>query len=392
MSDLAPGSKLPVAGSKMALSTVALISAGLFVRSLRESYKADPGFDPNRVLLASLDPFLNGYDENRGREFYRRLVERVATLPGVESASLARRLPLTLSGIAFSAVVIDGYTPSRDEDMRLNYETVGPHYFHTMRIPLLRGRDFDDRDHERAAGVVIINETTARRYWAGGDVLGRRLNVGRNWLQVVGIAKDVKNRSLSEGHQPFLYLPLLQDYRSNMILVARASADPAKLFHAVQAEVAALDPEMPVFDAKTLEDHIGVSLFLQRMAATLLSIFGLLALSLAALGLYGVMAYSVSQRTRELGIRVSVGAKQRDILKLILGQGLMLSVIGVIGGLMIALAVTRLSAHLLYGVSVADPMTFTVVAVMLLGVALLAAYFPARRATKVDPMIALRNE
>jgi len=274
--------------TQVALSTVALISAGLFVRSLRESYKADPGFDPNRVLLASLDPFLNGYDETRGREFYRRLVERVATLPGVESASLARRLPLTLSGIAFSAVVIDGYSPGRDEDMRLNYETVGPHYFHAMRIPLLRGRDFDDRDHERAASVVIVNETMARRYWPGGDALGRRLNVGKDWLQIVGIAKDVKNRSLSEGHQPFLYLPLLQDYRSNMILVTRATSDPAKLFHAVQAEVAALDPEMPVFDAKTLEDHIGVSLFLQRMAATLLSIFGLLALSLSAVGLYGV--------------------------------------------------------------------------------------------------------
>jgi predicted permease len=160
--------------TQVALSTVALISAGLFVRSLRESYKADPGFDPNRVLLASLDPFLNGYDESRGREFYRRLVAGVATLPGIESVSLARRLPLTLSGIAFSTVVIDGYSPGRDEDMRINYETVGPHYFHTMRIPLLQGRDFDERDHERAAGAVIISEAMARRYWAGGDVLGRR--------------------------------------------------------------------------------------------------------------------------------------------------------------------------------------------------------------------------
>src|SRR5712691_1834427 len=316
--------------TQVALSTVALISAGLFVRSLRESYRADPGFDANRVLLASLDPFLNGYGESRGREFYRRLVEHVATLPGIESVSLARRLPLTQSGIAFSAVAIDGYTPGRDEDMRLNYETVGPHYFHTMRIPLLHGRDFDERDHERAAGVVIINETMAGRYWAGGDALGRRLKAGKDWLQIAGIAKDVKNRRLSESAQPFLYLPLLQDYRSNMILVARTATEPEKMFHAVQAGIAALDPEMPVFEGNTLADHVGVSLFLQRMAATLLSIFGLLALSLSALGLYGVMAYSVSQRTRELGIRVSVGAKQRDILKLILGQGLMLGVIGTV--------------------------------------------------------------
>jgi predicted permease len=343
-------------------------------------------------MLASLDPFLNGYDDGRGREFYRHLVERVAAVPGIESASLARRLPLTLSGIAFSAVAIDGYTPGHDEDMRLNYETVGPHYFHTMRIPLLQGRDFDERDHERAAGVVIINETMARRYWAGGDALGRRLKLAKDWLQIVGIAKDVKNRSLSEAAQPFLYLPLLQDYRSNMILVARTAAGPETMSHGVQAEIAALDPEMPVFDAKTLEDHIGVSLFLQRMAATLLSIFGLLALSLSAVGLYGVMSYAVSQRTRELGIRISIGAQRSDVLKIILGQGLVLSVIGLTGGLVIALLVTRLAAHLLYGVGAADPATFTGTAILLLVVALLASYVPARRAAKIDPMIAIRIE
>ena len=378
--------------SQMALSTVALISAGLFVRSLSEAYRADPGFDPHRVLLVSFDPFLSGYDDNRGREFYRLLVERVGTIPGVQSVTLARRLPLTLSGIAFANVVIEGYAPTKDEDMHLNYETVGPHYFQSMRIPLLRGRDFDERDQERAPGVVIINETMAQRYWPGGDALGKHLKLTKGWLEVVGIAKDVKNRSLSETPQPFLYLPLLQDYRSNMILVARTAIKPEKMLHAIQKEVAALDPEMPMFDVKTLEEHISVSLFLQRMAATLLSIFGLLAVSLAALGLYGVMAYAVSQRTRELGIRVSVGAKQPDILKLILGQAVMLSVTGVVGGLTIALAVTGFSAHLLYGVSAADPMTFAVVALMLLGVALLAAYFPARRATKIDPMIALRIE
>ena len=207
--------------SQMALSTVALISAGLFVRSLREAYEADPGFDPHRVLLASFDPFLSGHDDNHGREFYRRLIERVRTLPGVQSVTLARRLPLTLSGIAFANVVIDGYTPAKDEDMHLNYETVGPDYFRTMRIPLVQGRDFDERDNEHARGVVIINETMARRYWTGGDALGRRIKLDKSWLQIVGIAKDVKNRTLNEALQPFLYVPFLQDYRSNMILVAR---------------------------------------------------------------------------------------------------------------------------------------------------------------------------
>jgi predicted permease len=378
--------------TQVALSMVALISAGLFVRSLREAYKADPGFDPHGVLLASFDPFLSGYDESRGREFYRRLVERVKTVPGIQSATLARRLPLTDGGIAFANVAIDGYAPAKDEDMRLNYETVGPQYFQTMRIPFVHGRDFDERDQEDARGVVIINETMARRYWPGGDALGRRLKLTKDWLEIVGIAKDVKYRSLSEAPQPFLYLPLLQDYRSNMILVARTTIEPEKMFQPVRAAVAALDPEIPIFDFKTFEEHVGISLYLQRMAATLLSIFGLLALSLASIGLYGVMAYSVSQRTRELGIRISVGAERRDIFKLILGQGLALAIVGLLGGLVVALAVTRLMAKLLYGVSTNDPVTFAAIALVLMGVALQACYFPARRATMVDPMTALRFE
>ena len=276
--------------------------------------------------------------------------------------------------------------------MRLNYETVGPLYFQTMRIPLLQGRDFDERDQEGAPGVVIINETMAQRYWPTGNALGERLKLTKGWLEVVGIAKDVKNRTLNEARQPFLYVPLLQDYRSNMILVARTAIEPQKMFHAIQTEVAALDSEIPMFDVKTLEEHIGVSLFLQRMAATLLSIFGLLALSLAALGLYGVIAYAVSQRTREMGIRVAVGATQNTILKLVIGQGLTLCAVGVIGGLIIASAVTRFSVHLLYGVSATDPVTFMSVALLLMAVTLLACYFPARRATRIDPMLALRIE
>src|SRR5260370_15594818 len=276
--------------------------------------------------------------------------------------------------------------------MRLTYETVGPQYFQTMRIPLAHGRDFDERDQDGAPGVVIINETMAGRYWPAGDALGRCIKLTKDWLEIVGIAKDGKNRSLSEAPQPFLYLPLLQDYRSNMILVARTPTEPQQVSKSVRAVVAALDPGIPIFDVKTLEEHVGVSLYLQRMAATLLSIFGLLALSLAAIGLYGVMAYSVSQRTRELGIRISVGAERRDIFKLILGQGLVISVVGLLAGLVAALALTRLTAKLLYGVSATDPVTFIVIALLLLCVAMLASYFPARRATKVDPVIALRMD
>src|SRR5712671_1708193 len=227
--------------TQVALSMVALISAGLFVRSLQEAYKANPGFDPDHVMLASFDPFLSGYDEIRGREFYRHLLERVRALPGVQSATLARRLPLTLGGIAFANVMIDGYAPAPEEDMRLNYETVGAQYFQTMRIPLVHGRDFDERDHERAQRVVVINETMARRYWPHGGALGalgQRLKLTGDWLEIVGVAKDVKNRSLSETRQPFLYLPLFQDYRSNMILVARTAVEPEQMSQSVRAEVA----------------------------------------------------------------------------------------------------------------------------------------------------------
>ncbi len=378
--------------AQVALSMVALVSAGLLVRSLRHAYHANPGFDPNRVLLVSLDPFLSGYNESRGREFYRQLVERVKALPGIQAATLARRLPLTLSGIAFADVAIDGYTPAPAEDMRFNYDTIGPHYFQAMRIPLAQGRDVDERDREGTQRVVVINETMSQRYWPQGSALGGRLKVGSDWLEIVGITKDVKQRSLSEPPQAFFYVPLLQDYRSNMILVARTASEPGQMLHAVEGEVAGLDQEMAVFDTETLQEHVGVSLFRQRMAATLLSLFGLLAVSLAAVGLYGVMTYTVSRRTRELGIRIAVGATRGEVLKLVLGEALFLSAVGITIGLIAALIVTRFLTQLLYGVGPADPITFAIIPIVLFGVALGASYVPARRAIKLDPVMALRIE
>ena len=378
--------------AQVALSMVALVGAGLVVRSLRGAYQANPGFDPDRVLLASFDPFLSGYDEARGHELYRQLVERVRAMPGVESATLARRLPLTLSGIAFANVAIDGHAPAAGEDTRFNYETIGPHYFKTMRIPLAQGRDVDDRDHQGAQRVVVINTTMSQRFWPGGDALGKRLKVGADWLTIVGVANDVKNRSLSERPQPFFYLPLLQDYRSNMILVARTAGDPQRMVPALRSEVTALDAKIPVFEPTTLAEHVGVSLYRQRMAATLLSTFGLLALSLAAVGLYGVTAYMVSQRTRELGVRVAIGATQIDVLTLILRQALFLAAIGIVAGSIVALMVTRFMVNLLFGVGPADPVTFTVIPTVLIAVTVAAAFIPARRAMKLDPLMALRSE
>ncbi|MGH9854454.1 MAG: FtsX-like permease family protein [Blastocatellia bacterium] len=222
--------------------------------------------------------------------------------------------------------------------------------------------------------------------------MGQRLELGKDWLEIVGIAGEVKQRSLNEPPQPFLHLPRLQDYRSNMILVARTSLEPGAALQAVQSVITKLDQNMPIFDIKTLDEHVGVSLFLPRMAATLLSIFGLLALLLAAIGLYGLMSYSVGQRTREIGIRVSLGAQRRDVLRLVMGHGLILSSIGITIGLTAALGAVRLISHLLYEVSATDPATFALITLLLVGVATVACYIPARRAAKVDPMIALRNE
>jgi putative ABC transport system permease protein len=382
--------------AQVALSVLTLVGAGLFVRSLWHAQRADPGFNSDGVVLASFDPFLNGYDETKGREFYRRFIEHVETIPGMQSVTLARRLPLTLSGIAFAAVTVEGYAAGRDEDLRINYETVGPKYFQTMGIRLVRGRDFNERDDERVPGVVVINETMARRFWPGPNsieaAMGKRLKLGKDWLEIVGIAGEVKQRRLDEPPQPFLYLPLLQDYRSNMILVARTSLESGMALRAVERAAATLDANMPVFDVKTMNEHISISLFLPRMAATLLALFGLLALLLATIGLYGVMSYSVGQRTREIGIRISIGAQRRDVLRLVMGQGLILSLIGIVIGLVAALGLTRLIASLLFGVSATDPVTFGLITLLLACVALAACYFPARRATKVDPMVALRNE
>ncbi len=385
--------------AQIALSLIVLTGAGLFIKSLHNLQSIDPGFQAENVMVMSLDLRPNGYDEKRGQAFYRELMERVETLPGVESASLARVVRLSLGG-SRRTVAIEGYEARPGEGMELDFNNVGTRYLQTMGIPITRGRDFTEQDREGATGAVIINETMARRYFPGQEAIGKRLtypalpgaSVPPTTLEIIGVAKDGKYRNLREEQRPSFYTSFLQNYQPNMTLHVRTTGDTVALVSAVRREVQALDKNLPIFDARTLAEQRSNSLYTERLSAALLSVFGALALLLAAVGIYGVMAYSVSQRTHEIGIRMALGAQRGNVLRLIIGRGMTLAILGVLVGLVGAFVVTRLLESLLYGVSTTDPMTFVGVATLLTLVALVACYIPARRAMRVDPITALRCE
>jgi len=378
--------------SQVALSLMLLIAAGLFIRSLRQAQRIDPGFKTENILLMSFDLSLQGYSAERGRAFYQQLEQRVGSLPGVEQVSFADNPPL--SSDADATIIIDGYTPPTGlEGVVINYSMVSPNYFQTLGIPLLRGRDFTSQDKVDAPGVVIINETAARRFWPGQDALGKRVRLGKSVsAEVIGVARDGKYVTLGEDPRPYIYFPMTQNYQSSAVLQARTVGDPAPVIAAVRREAQALDKDLPTFGVRTMKEHLRGSLMAPQLAATFLGIFGAMALLLATVGIYGVVAYAVSQRTREIGIRVALGAERLDILKMVLEQSLRLVVIGLLIGLAGALAATRLLESFLYGVGASDPATFIIVPLLLASVALLASYVPARRAMKVDPMVALRYE
>jgi predicted permease len=385
--------------AQVALSLVLLIGAGLFIRSLRHAQAIDTGFDTDNGLVMTLDLGLQGYSEERGRQFSRQLVERLAATPGVRSFTIADNLPLGYIGM-IGQISIEGQPPPTDgSPIMAARQHVGLRYFETMGIPFLRGRDFTAQDTASSERVVIVNETLARRHWPNikdiGEVIGRRIRIGdahMPWSTIVGVAGDCKYFWLEEEQIDVVVEPLAQTYAPSFHALARTTTETPNIVAALRREVAALDPKLPIQNITTLRNQVGLRLWPARMLAGLMTALGVLGLLLAAIGLYGVMNYAVARRTREIGIRMALGAQARDMLKMVIGQGLRLTLAGVAIGLAVALAVVRLVANLLYGVSARDPITFVVVPLALAAVAWLACYVPARRATKVDPLVALRRE
>jgi len=386
--------------SQVAVCLVLLVGAGLCLRSLLNARSIDPGFDTRHALVASIDVQSFGYHEARGRLLYQNLLDRVSALPGVLSASLADLLPLTPSE-RVESFTLEG-SPARrpgEPEPAVQDVSVAPGYFRTMGIPLLRGRDFTARDGQGAPPVVIINDAMARQYWPGRDPLGRRIVLGgdddpkhRQACEIVGVVKTGKYRTLGEDPLPFMYRSYWQSYVARVHLVVRTQADPASVFAGLRQAVQALGPNLALYDVETMKQLMLLPLFPAHAAGLVLGVFGGLALLLATMGLYGVMSYLVAQRTREVGIRMALGARRTDVFRLVLGNGMKLTLAGVVIGLAGALAVTRLLASLLYGIRATDFVTFAGVSLLLAGVAFFASYMPARRATRVDPMVALRHE
>lgn len=383
-----------VAG-QMALSLVLLAIAGLFIRSLQNAQQIDVGFETQHQLMLAFDLKLQGYSHERGEAFLRSLDLRLASLPGVQSVALANTLPLGRGSDQDTGISIDGYTPpSGLQTITITYNAVGTGYLQTMGIPLLRGRNFSAEDTRKSPSVVIVNETASRRFWPGQEALGKRVRFGKDEAaEVIGVARDCKYVTLGEDPLPFLYSPLTQVNPADaLVLHVRTAGEPSALAGAVIDELHALDKDLPVFDVKTMQQHLRGALLAPRLAAVVLSIFGLVALLLSAIGVYGVIAQQVSQRTREIGLRIALGASSGNVLKLIIGRGLKLTLYGLVPGMMAALAVTRLLQGLLYDVSGTDPLVFAAITLLLAGVALAASYVPARRAMKVEPISALRHE
>jgi predicted permease len=381
---------------QVALSLVSLVCAGLFVRSLLNARVVDVGFrEPERVLLVSTDMTLAGFREDSLQGvMLGQLLARVRALPGVEAAGAAVAVPLGFGGQSSSSAEVEGYQPQPNENMsiRLNLATAG--YFEAMGIPLFAGRTFREGDERRGARMAIVNEAFAKKYWPGLDPLGRRIDQGGGWMTVVGVVATGKYNQLTEPPVPMIFQPMGRDRpESDFTLHVRSAAgDPAALTSALRGAFRETSADLPFLDVRTMEQSMQAAIMVQRIGATMLAGFGAMALLLSAVGIYGIMAYTVSQRTREIGVRVALGAASRDVLRLVIGRAMRLSGLGLAIGLAAALGAGRLIQSQLLGVSGSDPVVFGALGLLLGVVALLASWLPARRASRVDPMIALRYE
>lgn len=375
---------------QVALSLLLLVGAGLFLRALGRARSLDPGFSADQVQMASTNVSILARDEARGRAFYQQLLENVRALPGVESASLARHVPLSLGSLT-TRVQAEGVESPNETGVAIDWNAVTPGYFGTMRIPLLQGRDFLPGDRTHAPTVGIASEALARRFWPGRDPIGRRLRRGATEIEIVGVARDSVYRRLGEAARPHLYLPAEQSYAPGMAVLVRTAGDPSAVMPSLREAIRRLDPELPILNEMGLSEYIGRSLAPQRMAGTVAGILGALGLVIAAAGIYGVVAYFVGQRTREIGLRMAVGADRAAVLRLVLGEGLRLALLGVGVGLLAALGTTRLIAGFLPGVSPTDPPTLALVALLMTLTALLASAGPALRAARLDPAVALKE-
>src|SRR5947207_2505887 len=365
---------------------------GLLLESLQRMPNTSPGFFTHNVIVSVVDLFSAGYKLDRAKIFHTQLLDRVRALPGVESAALARIIPFSYNPPSSAPIEIDGYQTAHDEQPNADYVQVNEDYFSTLGIPLVAGREFTRNDDENAPPVTIINETMAAKYWPGKDPIGQRLKVKDNWMQIVGVAKNANYETKLEAPRSFFYVPVRQNFFVGNALLIRTRETPGAITNALSREVHALDPTLAPYAADRLQEQVDVRGYTQRLAVTLLAIFGGMALFLATIGLYAVMSYSVSQRTHELGLRMALGADAGNLLRLVLSYVLRLTTPVILVGTIAAFVLTRLMGNLLYKVSPRDPLAFGSALVVIALASLAACFLPAWRATRIDPVRALREQ
>ncbi len=377
---------------QVALSFILLVATGLLIQSLRRIQTASPGFSTQGVVLTAVNLFAAGYDAPRARDFENQLMDRVQSLSGVESAAYGRISPFSYRTYSSAPIAVDGYEAPPDQQPTVEYNEISPAYFQTLGIPFVSGRDFTRADDENAPLVAVVNETMVAKYWRGENPVGKRLKVKDRWMQVVGVVKTAKYANLLETDKPFFYVPLRQNPSTQVGLFVRTQQGPETMAPQLTREVHALDPDLAPYEVITMREQIDRSTSSQHIAVTLLSSFGGIALLLAAIGLYGVMSYAVSQSTRELGLRMALGAAPSHLLRLVMSRGVALTAGGVAVGAVAALLLTRLLGYLLYKVSPRDPLSFALAFAVMIVAALAASLVPAWRATQTDPVRALRSE